>query len=455
MDMKFKVILLLVSIVSLTVIVFSYSQLPFYPPDYPAGPTINAGDRVLIVAPHPDDEVICNGGVISYAVENHIPVKVVVVTDGNDTKTSPLIRHNETINGTEILGLGEENVTFLGYKDGSLRNLLNDNWNYNNPFTAADGSKQVTYPYAFQENATYCGANLAENLETIIVDFKPTIIIYPSGDDEQFDHQATSGFIEYTTQETGYNGSKYTYLLHLPPDWPSPRSYYPEYYLVPPKQMVGVENGPEWFVFNLTTLEMRFKEQSLRSYKTQIVPSSYLLSFLRKNELFAKYPTLNVSKSTDNSSLSDFADSSKNLTNLFYDAAGDGKYHGKEKSLDIVSVGIDVNDAAPNGKSWVSLKTVGEPSLDAVYNIHMNIFNPGGTERVKISVQNGSGEIQREVNGSSIRNNIPVIIKNKTLVTEIPSDLFKNSSYFILSADTTKSGAIIDQTPWRVIKITG
>ncbi len=453
MDLKFKIILLLVLIVSLTTMAFSYSQLPFYPPDFPAGPSMNARDRVLIVAPHPDDEVICNGGVIRYAVENHIPVKVVVVTDGNDTKTSPLTRHNETINGTKTLGLGEENVTFLGYKDGSLRNLLNDNWDPNNPFTASDGSKQIDYPYAFQKNATYCGASLAQNMETVITDFKPTIIIYPSGDDEQFDHQATSGFIEYVTQETGYNGSKYTYLLHLPPNWPSPRSYYPEYYLVPPKQMVGVENGPEWFVFNLTTLEQRFKEQSFMAYKTQIVPSSYLLSFLRENELFAKYPTLNVSKSTDNLSLSDFAAGSKNLTNLFYDAAGDGKYQGKQKSLDIISVGMKVNDNSVNGNSWVSLKTVAKPSSDAVYDVRMNIFNPGGTERVNISLHNGTAQMQQETNGSTTRTNIPSIVKNNTIIVEIPSDLFKNSPYLILSVDATKSGAIIDQTPWRVIKI--
>lgn len=453
MDLKFKIILLLVLIVSLTTMAFSYSQLPFYPPDFSAGPSMNAGDRVLIVAPHPDDEVICNGGVIRYAVENHIPVKVVVVTDGNDTKTSPLTRHNETINGTKTLGLGEENVTFLGYKDGSLRNLLNDNWDPNNPFTASDGSKQIDYPYAFQKNATYCGASLAQNMETVITDFKPTIIIYPSGDDEQFDHQATSGFIEYVTQETGYNGSKYTYLLHLPPNWPSPRSYYPEYYLVPPKQMVGVENGPEWFVFNLTTLEQRFKEQSFQEYKTQIVPSSYLLSFLRKNELFAKYPPLNLSKSTDNSSLTDFAAGSENSTALFYDAAGDGKYQGKQKSLDIISVGMKVNDNSVNGNSWVSLKTVAKPSSDAVYDVRMNIFNPGGTERVNISLHNGTAQMQQEANGSTTRTNIPSIVKNNTIIVEIPSDLFKNSPYLILSVDATKSGAIIDQTPWRVIKI--
>ncbi len=194
MKHKFKIILLLILFATLAVMSYSYSHLPFYPSDYPAGPSLSAGDRLLVIAPHPDDEVICNGGVISYAVENHIPVKVVVITDGNDTKTSALVRHNESINGTQVLGLNEDDIIFLGYKDGSLNNLLNYHWNYNNPYTASDGSKWTNYPYAFQKNATYCGNNLADNLRTVVTDFKPTIIIYPSGDDEQYDHQATNGF---------------------------------------------------------------------------------------------------------------------------------------------------------------------------------------------------------------------------------------------------------------------
>lgn len=451
MKLKYKVILLSVLIVTLAVMAYSYSQIPFYPPEYPAGPSINNGDRVLIVAPHPDDEVICNGGIIRYAVEHQIPVKVVVVTDGNDTKTSPLIRHNETINGTKILGLKEEQVIFLGYKDGSLRSLLNDHWDDENPFTASDGSQQINYPYALEKNATYSGSNLAENLETIITDFKPTIIVYPSGDDEQFDHQATNGFIEHVTSRTEYNGSKYAYLLHLPPNWPSPRSYYPEYYLIPPPELVGVENGPEWSVFNLTTTQERLKEESLRAYRTQIVPSSYLLSFLRKNELFAEYSTLNVSRN-GNITENDYASTSQVPSELFTDAAGDGKYHGKEKPWDIVSVGMNINNAT-TGRSWISLKTVGEPSSSAVYNVRLNIFNPEGTERVKISVESGTARLQREGIGNSTSEDIPLIIKNNTMVLGIPSNLFNNNPLFILSVDATKSWAVLDQTPWRVIKV--
>jgi LmbE family N-acetylglucosaminyl deacetylase len=453
MKLKYKIILLSVLVISLAVMAYSYSEIPFYPPEYPAGPSLNSGDRVLIVAPHPDDEVICNGGIIRYAVEHQIPVKVVVVTDGNDTKTSPLIRHNETINGTKILGLKEEDVIFLGYKDGSLRSLLNDHWDDKNPFTASDGSQQINYPYALEKNVTYSGSSLANNLKNIITDFNPTIIVYPSGDDEQFDHQATTGFIEHVTTQTGYNGSKYTYLLHLPPNWPTPRSYYPEYYLVPPKQLVGMDNGPEWSVFNLTTYQGRLKEESLRAYKTQIVPSSYLLSFLRKNELFAEYSSINVSRNNGNITENDYARGLQVPGELFTDAVGDGKNQGKEKPWDLVSVGMDINSAAITDKSWISIKTVGEPSSSALYNVRLNIFNPEGTERVKISVEGGAAHLQREGIGNSTSEDIPLIIKNNTMVLGIPSSLFKNNPYFILSVDATKSGAVLDQTPWRVIKV--
>lgn len=36
---------------------------------YPQGPVIGHSDRVLIVAPHPDDETIDNTGIIRYCIE--------------------------------------------------------------------------------------------------------------------------------------------------------------------------------------------------------------------------------------------------------------------------------------------------------------------------------------------------------------------------------------------------
>ncbi|CDG64866.1 MAG: hypothetical protein PWQ15_537 [Methanobacterium sp.] len=447
--MNYKIILGLILVVSLVVMSYSYSNLPFYPPDYPAGPSLGDGDRLLVIAPHPDDEVICNGGVIIHAVENHIPVKVVVITDGNDTRTSPLVRHNESINGTRVLGLNEDDIIFMGYKDGSLNQLLNHHWNYNNPYTAQDGTTTTNYPYAFQENATYCGSNLADNLKTVINNFKPTIILYPSGDDEQRDHQATSGFVEYVTTQTEYTGSKYTYLLHLPPDWPSARDYYPEYYLNPPLQQVGLLNGPEWFVFNLTSYQEELKETAMLKYKTQIYPTSYLMSFVRKNELFAHYPTLNLSQSNLIIPKGEYRDGSREPMPLFSDPCGDGKYQGKEESLDITTVGMDLN----MDKAWLSIKTVSEPSPNGIYYVHLNLFHSTEVKRVMITVDKEKAKIQLEMDGESLKESIPLTIHNNTFLLELPSSLFTPHSYFTVNVDSTRFGAIYDQTAWRVVKI--
>ncbi|NYB52694.1 MAG: PIG-L family deacetylase [Methanobacteriaceae archaeon] len=450
MNKKHKIISLSVILVLLLVMTYFYMEQVFYPQEFPRGPTLTESDRVLIIAPHPDDEVICNGGLIHYCVENKIPVKAVIITDGDDGKTSPLIRYNESVNGTSILGLSEENVIFLGYRDGSLKNLLNDNWDYNNPFTAADGSTHTSYPYAYQKNATYSGANLQDNLKTIIDDFKPSVVIYPSGDDEQLDHQATSGFVEYTLTIMQYNGSKYTYLLHhLPHNWPSPRTYYPKYFLAPPSQLVGVENGPYWFIFNLNPLNEEIKEESFHAYNTQITSSSYLWSFLRKNELFAQYSTLNLTKKSGADNI-DFLTGSPPST-LFYDAKGDVKDVEKYNSLDLQSLRIDIYE----NSSWISLKTVAAASPEGFYRVHLKIFNPDGVEMVKITVKNGSGELEKETNAkNSSRESIPVIMKNNTMLIKIPSNWFKNSSHFIISAESSLNSEIIDLTPWRVVKIT-
>src|SRR5438105_15586989 len=43
---------------------------------------LGAGDRVMVIAPHPDDEVIATGGVLALAASRGARVRVVYVTDG-------------------------------------------------------------------------------------------------------------------------------------------------------------------------------------------------------------------------------------------------------------------------------------------------------------------------------------------------------------------------------------
>src|SRR5665647_731993 len=84
---------------------------------YPQGPNITSSDRVLIVAPHPDDETIAGAGVIRYCIENNIPVYIVVVTNGGSGNLG-ITRYHESLNATKILGLPPNDISFFEYTQG-------------------------------------------------------------------------------------------------------------------------------------------------------------------------------------------------------------------------------------------------------------------------------------------------------------------------------------------------
>ncbi len=77
--------------------------------------------RVLVIAPHADDEVFGCGGAIIRHIQTNIPVQVVVVTDGaygvadNDRPALIETRKNESRKAAQILGYGEP--IFWGLKD--------------------------------------------------------------------------------------------------------------------------------------------------------------------------------------------------------------------------------------------------------------------------------------------------------------------------------------------------
>ena len=80
-------------------------------------------DRILVLAPHPDDEVLGAAGVIQQAVAMNFPVKVAFLTYGDSNQWSfllyrkhpvvwpaavenmGLVRHDEAVNASRILGV--------------------------------------------------------------------------------------------------------------------------------------------------------------------------------------------------------------------------------------------------------------------------------------------------------------------------------------------------------------
>jgi LmbE family N-acetylglucosaminyl deacetylase len=73
--------------------------------------------RVLVLAPHPDDEVFGCGGCARLQVQTGSTVDVVVITDGSGAG-DPAVRQDESRKACRLLGTNEP--VFWGYRDRAL-----------------------------------------------------------------------------------------------------------------------------------------------------------------------------------------------------------------------------------------------------------------------------------------------------------------------------------------------
>ncbi len=92
-------------------------------------PEFNPKGNILILAPHPDDEALGCGGLISRLGRDGNPPHVVIMTGGgasirgyNDIPEEVVIesRRKLTLNSARELGLPDSNIHFLDFSDGHI-----------------------------------------------------------------------------------------------------------------------------------------------------------------------------------------------------------------------------------------------------------------------------------------------------------------------------------------------
>jgi LmbE family N-acetylglucosaminyl deacetylase len=266
---------------------------------------VTTGDRILVIAPHPDDETIGAGGLIFREKKLGKTVKVVIMTNGDGFRKAAekifrvgrpqpadylelgKIRQQEAINAMANLGLTSKDVVFLGYGDGSLAALWDGYWDHTKLYKARNGYSRSPYSNSFEKNAPYCGENVVKNLREIFAGYRPTDIFYPDPDDMHPDHWATSNFVKFAVGELNYKPRLYTYLVHHY-QWPVPLLYAPGAELLPPAALKSV--GTDWHVYTLDREEIETKHRAMLEYKSQYkVMPEFLDAFIRRNELFGTY----------------------------------------------------------------------------------------------------------------------------------------------------------------------
>ena len=265
-------------------------------------------DRVLILAPHPDDETLCTGGIIQQALALGLPIHVVFLTYGDNNEWSfvkyrkkvtvgskavegmGLVRHEEAVKATGVLGLKPEQLSFLGYPDFGTLQIWEKHWGARPAFRSMFGRMTaVVYPNAYRPGAEYRGDDVLKDLTAIIGDFKPTKIFLSHPADHNPDHQALYLFARVALWDLALETQPelHPFLVHYP-KWPRHQGLNPTWQLNPPPELVDVI---PWQSNALTPDETQRKITAIQCHATQYaVSEKFLKSFLRNNELFADYP---------------------------------------------------------------------------------------------------------------------------------------------------------------------
>ncbi|MBI5897272.1 MAG: discoidin domain-containing protein [Desulfobacterales bacterium] len=197
--------------------------------------------NTLVVAPHPDDDVIMASGVIFRALQNGEPVKVVFMTNGDfGSIQAGYNRLAEAVKAQNQLGMDENDLLFLGYPDGGL-NAIRTGYPLASDLYVSVHGQSVTYgnrglgrsdyhSHRFGSPAQYNGRNITVDLKTIISEFLPEHIFTTSEYDVTSDHTTTYQFVGMALAQLAAENPSYTPTVHKTIVWAHNSSAWPNAY---------------------------------------------------------------------------------------------------------------------------------------------------------------------------------------------------------------------------------
>lgn len=277
---------------------------------------IGAGERLLVIAPHPDDETLGAGGLVQRVLARGGSARVALVTVGDGyleavaaetgrarPPASDFIaygerRLREARAAVRELGGDRVRLHVLGFPDGALAQLLHAHGGRSRPVrSTTTGASDPPYREAVDPNVAYVGDELRRELERILREAEPTLVALPDPADAHPDHGATGLFgllaLEaYSRHLPGRPGTPMPrvllYLVHWrgwPAGFASPTPPGPETPLELPQDLP--EPGLTRVSLALGESERRAKAAALaRHVSQQEVMASFLRAFVRSSEPF-------------------------------------------------------------------------------------------------------------------------------------------------------------------------
>ena len=428
----------------------------------PAGeiPNFSADDRVLIFAPHPDDETIGTAGVLQKALQAGAKVKVALFTNGDNNELAFIVyekrltfrkgeflhmgevRRKETIAAMEFLGLKQEDIVFMGYPDFGTMEILMKYWGETKSYRSMfPGQTSVPYPEALSPKVPYVGESILRDMKKVIAEFKPTKIFVSHPVDTNRDHRALYVFLRialWDLEDTLQKPHVFPYIIHVA-KWPLPRGYHPALTLEPPSE---IRNGEiPWRVLVLSDDAINKKHDAIEFYKSQIeCDPPYLFTFARKNELFGDYPEVRL-KHQGNGDVE------------WYDIGitDEMGYSGVNKTKNEISY---LGYALQDNNLLIKLELKNRILEDFEIIINLLGYNKeiDFAKMPKIQLSFGlSGLHIKEKKQPLFIKNIQFLRKRNELILKIPLFVLGSPKYLLSSVRTHFKALPLDDSAWRVL----
>jgi LmbE family N-acetylglucosaminyl deacetylase len=303
----------------LLALALSASTLAAQPQPQPAGPPVKPinlqvtrATRLLVFAPHPDDEVLGAGGLIRRVTAAGGRVHIVYLTSGDgfpegvetEEGISPRVAHlkprdyqeygalreQEARSALASLGVRRQALSFLGFPDEGLCELASTYLSakakaFQSPYTG-----RISPPLTEQvvRGVRYRGYDLRRELERVVIAFGPTLVVAPHPQDDHPDHCSTHIFLKEALDALSRAGRVRPrilhYLVHFR-QWPLDDANDGTGVLQPPRNFPPAEG--QWTSLTLTQEEVGAKRDALQLYRSQmLVIGRFMHGFERDNELF-------------------------------------------------------------------------------------------------------------------------------------------------------------------------
>lgn len=274
---------------------------------------VTAAGGLLVVAPHPDDDLLIAAGVIASAKARGEQVKVVFMTNGDfNGSLEGALRQQEAVDAqVQHLGTSEDDLIFLGYPDGALQNIYTnypssgDQYFSGNGISATYGTRGLGradyHTHHFGQAGAYNRANIVADLKSIIATYQPDHILTTAEFDQHPDHATTYSLVNLAIDAAAPTQPGYRPTVHKTIVWNdhiNESSVWPEtinpstYHVAPP---ILATTGLTWedresldvpLAMQSLQLPSNPKYLAIQTHVSQGGVDTILGRFLHKDEIF-------------------------------------------------------------------------------------------------------------------------------------------------------------------------